>query len=170
MSEHILKTLDSDFMELCITILEKCKKKGVIYVPYFGHRTLEKQAKLWRQSRGSVEIKQTREMLIKNNAPNVANILVQVGAQYGKWATNALPAQSWHNHCLALDCYRLIDNKVSWDIKDYEILANVTVSQGLESGYFWESRDAVHIQLNKHSVLETYSWEDLNNLILRNIL
>lgn len=102
-------------------------------------------------------------------APFLAEVLKSIGPQYGRWATNALPGQSWHQHGLAVDCFLLDGNgHAVWDAgnEGYRIYAEEAVKLGLVAGYFWKPRrDAVHVQKPKGKVLDQFTWQQLDVLM-----
>lgn len=62
----------------------------------------------------------------------------------GNIVTNAKSGQSWHNYGLAADV--VFRSNGNWDWSkgrdDYEKLANIAVSKGLEWGGYWHSKQA----------------------------
>lgn len=148
--------------------LSACATAGVEMRPYYRLRTTTEQAKLWRQSRPKEEIEAAVSMLQRERAPYLARCLVEAGAQSGKWATNALPGQSWHQWGEAVDCAVYEHGKFSWSAAHpgYELYARAAKAEGLEAGYYWQRKDAVHIQFRVASVRSLYSWEDIDRLML----
>lgn len=112
--------LNSVFATKCQELLDSCATQDIIMVPYSGFRTLEEQAKLWRQSRSTAEITQKIAALRTSECDYLADIIEKVGPQpMGRLVTNAIPGLSWHNWGKAMDCYRLRDGKASWISRDY---------------------------------------------------
>jgi len=132
--------------------------------PFFTRRTVYVQAKLWRQSRTGWQVKQAIQNLEKADAPFIAKVIHDVGPQYGKWATNALPGLSWHNWGRALDCFLQVDGVACWDEKHigYKRYAETAKDLGLVAGYYWASNDAVHIQPTEARVIESKTWAEIN--------
>jgi hypothetical protein len=138
-------------------------------VPYCTVRHPAEQAKLWRQSRSLKEINTTIERLKENKAPFIAGIIQGVGAQpMKKWATSALPGQSWHQYGEAVDCYALNkDGSINWDgsSRFYRIYANHATELGLDAGYCWPKKDSVHVQFRRDPVLAVYNWKEIDKLM-----
>lgn len=159
-----ITVLDPDFQPIVTNVLSECKAQGVVMVPFFTLRTPIEQARLWRQSRSWKEIKQAIDHLKNDGAPWLADVLQNAGPQHGKWATNALPGESWHNWGFAVDCFLLVDGYAVWnaDHKGYRIYAEVATEYNLIAGYCWKSRDAVHIQYYQQSVRKSHEWPHIN--------
>lgn len=155
MSRSLLR-LEPEFREKLELVIETAKNDGVHMVPYETERHVDKQAKLWRQSRSAASVRQKIHFLRDSGAPFLAEVLDRVGPCSGGWATNALPGQSWHQWGQAADLYWDSNGPapggVEWsNLKGYEIFARIARDAGLTSGFFWKSRDAVHVQLPTES-------------------
>jgi hypothetical protein len=89
-------------------------------------------------------------MLTTNRAIFLAKVMQEVGAQpSGPWATNTLPGFSFHQWGTAADLYWKKNGEPEWDdMTGYAQFAEICKKHGLNSGYFWKSRDAVHVQLS----------------------
>jgi hypothetical protein len=137
-------------------------------IPYCSLRTPIQQAKYWRQSRGSKEIKFAIDMLNSEGAFFLAKTLKDVGPQYGRNVTSALPGLSWHQWGEALDCFSLLNEKANWDgdHSDYKIYAEVAKNNGLTPGAFWKMKDAVHIQYREEKVTYYYTWQDIDEIMM----
>jgi hypothetical protein len=152
-----LALLQPDFRTKLETAISETKRVGVHMVPYETERDVWKQAKLWRRSRTGEQVKQRIDSLRANDAGFLADVLESVGSQEGAWATNALPGQSWHQWGLACDLYwdkngPTVAGGIEWnDLTGYEVFAKIARKCGLTSGFFWESRDAVHVQFPAES-------------------
>lgn len=147
-----LDTLKPEFRIRLQTAIDAAKILDVHMVPYETERDVWRQAKLWRQSRSSQKIEEMVNFLNVQGAGFLADVIEEVGPQVGEWATNAIPGMSWHQWGLAADLYWDKNGDaaggVEWlDIAGYEDFAHVCRAMKLTSGYFWRSRDAVHIQL-----------------------
>lgn len=130
-------------------LLHNLKGRGFIFVPYFTVRDPYDQARLWRRSRTTREVRSATEILRLNGASFLAHALDVVGPQLtGPWATNALPGLSWHQWGEAVDFY-LDDGEGGADWfsdEGYEALAKEAKNLLLVSGYFWTTPDKNHIQ------------------------
>lgn len=150
-------------------LLARCEKRGHILRPFFTVRDVYEQAKLWRQSRPWPQIEAAINDLTREGTVWLAGVLESVGPQSGKWATNALPGQSWHQHGKAVDCFVLNQetNTAIWDSKHegYRLYAKEAVTLGLDAGYYWQRRDAVHVQKAAGRVMDRYSWAELDKLM-----
>jgi hypothetical protein len=136
-------------------------------IPYCSLRTPIQQAKYWRQSRGSKEIKFAIDMLNSEGAFFLAKTLKDVGPQYGRNVTSALPGLSWHQWGEALDCFSLLNEKANWDgnHSDYKIYAEISQNNGLAAGFLWRRKDSVHIQNRTRRVTDYYDWRDINEIM-----
>ncbi len=154
--------LDSGFIVKCQNLFNICEANKLTMVPYYGIRSLEDQAKLWRRSRTTVEVDAEISKLRSENCNYLADIIEKVGVQSnGKWATNSIPGLSWHNWGQALDCYRSIDGKAVWDKDDYTDFGKYAVEVGLKWGNTF--KDYNHIQLNQKEVPAIYSLKFVND-------
>lgn len=164
MGKEILFSLDKDFKLSVGQLLLNCKREGFDLIPFFGLRSIQAQAKFWRQSRTGYQVREAILLLQRKGAPYLAEVLQGVGPQHGRWVTNALPSQSWHNHGLAIDCFVMEDGKAIWDAghPGYECYAEQAKNLGLTAGYYWSNKDAVHVQQSDKGVLEIYTWPQLD--------
>lgn len=162
-----LKYLDSVFRLEVEELISQCSVENVCMVPYNTLRTPIQQAKYWRQSRTTAEIVQAIEMLKKEGAVWLADILHEVGPQYGRKVTSALPGLSWHQWGEAIDCFSLIGGKANWDSHhmDYNIYARIAEHLGLHPGHYWRDPDSVHVQKRKSAVLDFYSLKEINQIM-----
>lgn len=157
------KNMDAEFVEKCKALLANLKDQGTLMVPYFGYRTLEQQAKLWRQGRPTQQIIQMINKLKAENAPYLASQIENVGPQPGeKIVTDALPGCSWHNWGMALDCYATINNdpmKPNWDGRApaYKKYADAAKKMGLTAGADFVDIDYDHIQLLPKEVFSDHN-------------
>jgi len=156
--------LDSDFKIKYEQLQVNCEIEGHTIVPYFTLRHPSDQARFWRQSRSTKEINNAISYLIAKDALWLSDVLKNVGPQWGRWVTNALPGNSWHQFGKAVDSYVLYNGKAVWDGDGYIVMAEKAQSLRLTSGIGWN--DAVHVQSNPHSsVTKTLSWFDIDRLM-----
>lgn len=149
-------------------VLEACKAEGVIMVPYFTVRSPIEQAVLYRRSRTIDVISRKIQFLYDQKADYLAEILRDAGAFEGKWATNALPGESFHQWSEAVDCYWEVGGKQCWDtnktingVNGYKVYAQKAEEFGLTS--LASIGDAVHIQLRPGKVTDLYTWKEIND-------
>lgn len=156
--------LDPGFIVKCMNLLNSCEQSGFTMVPYFGQRSLEAQAKLWRQSRYINEIEDKITYLKNTDCDYLATILDNVGPQSGKWATNALPGFSWHNWGQALDCYYLNEGKADWTtIEAYNNYGKIAHDFGLTWGGNFSHKDPGHIQFLNREIPQLYDIKYVND-------
>jgi len=160
-----LNSLEKKFKIKVERVIELCKDESIVMVPYFTLRSPWQQAKYWRQSRSTAEVKNAIEMLHEEGAHWLAVILDGVGPQRGRWCTNALPGLSWHQYGEAVDCYLLKNGKANWDSVSYKRYAEISEQEGLTAGFFWRSQDAVHVQARKDKVTFCYDWIDIDAIM-----
>lgn len=150
-----LDGLDAAFRSKVEDLLKTLTALGVDMRPYFGLRTLEQQAILWRQSRSIEEITAATLKLKNAGAGFLAKVLENVGPQHGPHVTNALPGLSWHQWGEALDCFWSLNGTAEWSttkiedgINGYKVYATRAKDIGLDAGGFWGSfKDWPHVQL-----------------------
>ena len=165
-----LNKLEPVFKETVKELLQNVAALGHTLRPFFTTRSLEDQAKLWRQSRCSEEIDQAMRMLEREGAPALAGVIQNVGPQHGRWATNAMPGTSWHQWGEAVDCFVVSENgRAVWSAKHpaYQAYAEEAKKLGLNAGFFWPSKDAVHVQQRNESVRSSYTWAGIEAEMLR---
>ncbi|UFH57480.1 M15 family metallopeptidase [Spirosoma sp. KNUC1025] len=125
--------------------------------PNEGLRSPFVQAKYWRQSRATEEIRKAIKELTNKGATFLAHCLDSVGPQHGDPVTNALPGLSWHQWGESLDCFWVVNGKAVWDLEKkvngqngFRVYAEEAKKLGLNAGLFWTSfQDAPHVQLRK---------------------
>jgi peptidoglycan LD-endopeptidase CwlK len=160
-----LNLLVPDFRSKVDLVLAECLKRGHELRPFFTLRSLASQAQLWRQSRSSEEIA-AKVAVMKAASPWLANILASQPPTHGKWATNALPGQSWHQFGEAVDCFVFKNGSAIWDASHpgYVNYALIAQDHGLTAGRFWKGNDSdpPHVQLRKDSSpLHIMSWTQI---------
>lgn len=148
-----LDKLSHAFRTKLVMAMDESKAAGTIMVPYVADRDPWEQARLWRRSRNKAQVEAALTELRAGNAKWLADVLESVGPQpTGPWATNALPGFSYHQWGTACDLYWLKNGKTEWnDLTGYAAFAAHCKHVGLTHGYFWKSRDAVHVQLHSET-------------------
>ena len=156
--------LDDLFEEDVRQILAQLMREGFHMRPFFTRRIPWDQARLWRQSRTTQEIHRACAMLAREGAPFLRGVLLSVGPQEGRWATNALPGQSWHQWDEAVDCFVQENGTAVWrrTHPGYQRYAELGRERGLVPGYFWSRPDAVHMQKRDRKVRSIYTWAEIN--------
>lgn len=151
-------------------LLKKTKEEGLDFRVFKGIVDPWTQARWWRQSRCIEEIDQALAKLEREKAPLLANILREVGPQHGRWATNNLPGQSWHQYGEAVALMLVSPaGKTVWAASHpgYQRLAEVAPTVGLHSGWHWKHRDVNHLQLKPDAVRAYHLWTELDTMIRR---
>jgi len=163
LTDNWMLTLNPEFRGKVKELLLNCSKRGVTVAPFYGTRTPKEQAKLWAQSRSAGEIKEAASKL-QAVAPNVVKCILSVEPLSGRWATNLLPGQSWHQWGEAMDCCVLNTvGQAVWQSQHpgYAVYTEEAIRLGLTSGALWKSRDVAHIQLRKDNVRDLYAWKEI---------
>jgi len=115
MASRKLEDLISEVQEKAEKVHEVCEQVGVDLLIYCTLRSLEEQAKLFRQSRSWAEIKKKIDKFRNRGFYFLADIIEQVGPCSGRHVTNAGPGESWHNFGEAWDAVPLIGGKPAWN-------------------------------------------------------
>ncbi len=147
----IVASLDPRFAEKLSLVFDKLLEEGVVLRPYSGFRGPLEQAILWCQSRTALEVSLIVKRLQEEQAPYLAKVLQRalMICQPGRWATNNLPGQSWHNFGLAVDAHVVSeDGRAVWGPKHpaYSRYAELVREAGLFPGYDLARQDVVHVQ------------------------
>lgn len=164
-----LDDLNDPFRGKMDLVIAGCKGKGIVMHPYCVLRDVWEQARLWRQSRSWFEIKKAIMDLRSGGAHWIAEVLEGVGPQYGRWATNALPGESWHQYGAAVDCFVLEDKRAVWDSshRGYAVYASEAMKLDLGVGYYWRYPDPVHVQQFRCSVTSSTDWPTINDMMYK---
>jgi peptidoglycan L-alanyl-D-glutamate endopeptidase CwlK len=161
-----LDDLDPAFKSSILTLLGKVNSESQDYQlrVFYTLRGCTEQAKLWRQSRSSEEIRRGVHELRRAGADWIADCIVDCGPQHGRWATNAKPGQSWHQWGLAVDSFVAAGGRAVWNSshRGYQRYAAIAKELGLEAGAYWRRRDAVHVQRDNCRVLDKYTWREVD--------
>src|SRR5258707_1340603 len=124
MATDFLAQLDPDFAAVVRQVLAATEAKGITMRPNSAARSPWEQAKLWRQSRSTEQIRAAGQQMKDEGAPWLADVLAAVGPQHGDHVTNALPGKSAHQYRLAVDCFWLRNGEAEWqDMTGYRIYA-----------------------------------------------
>lgn len=150
-----LNTLIPELYDRASLLQEKCEFEGVPILIYCTYRSLEAQSRLYRQGRSTEKIEQKRDELVREwNRPDLAEILMGVGPQYGQYVkTKAGPGQSYHNYGRAIDGVPLRDGECVWGDKEeqdaalWSLYGRMCTEIGLKWGGHWQWPDKPHAQL-----------------------
>lgn len=155
--DKILPLLEPWFADRVSYLLEQLISEGVVIRPYSGHRKAFEQALLWSQSRTPLEAELIARRLEEEEAPFLAKGIRDASSNgwTGRWATNNLPGQSWHNFGLAIDAHVVSeDGRAVWGPKhaSYVRYAELATELGLCSGFNMARQDVVHVQAYNETV------------------
>jgi peptidoglycan LD-endopeptidase CwlK len=164
-----LSQLDPAFAAVVRQVLADCQTKGITMRPNSAARSPWEQARLWRQSRATEQIRAAGKQMKDEGAPWLANVLAEVGPQHGAHVTNALPGKSAHQYRLAVDCFWLLNGEAEWEnLTGYRIYATAAKERGLSAGMFWTSFvDPPHLQHDSMDDLSSRSWAMLEAEMVR---
>lgn len=145
-----LQVLRPDFRVAVERMRNLAETRGCTLLIYDTLRPLDVQARYYRQSRSWSEISRKIGEYRGRGLDIFADVLERVGPQHGRWATNAGPAESWHNYGLAFDACPLVDGACVWDEDDplWNVYAECVREVGLSWGGDWgkRRRDMPHTQ------------------------
>jgi peptidoglycan L-alanyl-D-glutamate endopeptidase CwlK len=128
-----LELLNSITKAKAENLQEVCECTTLIYCTV---RSAEKQARLWRQSRSLLEIMGKCQKFRERELGFLADVLENVGPQYGRHVTNACCGESYHQYGLAFDVVPLIHGKCDWK-DNWAQIGVATAKVGLEWGGSW---------------------------------
>jgi hypothetical protein len=151
-SRNILD-LDPEFGGRVNLLIHACRRKKLNLVPFSSRRGPMVQGRMWCQSRTLVEVQSQRKLLEGAGARTLASYLQDQWASTGRWSTDRLPGQSWHQWGEACDFFIEVGGKAVWtDGRFAEVLGKAARDLGLESGALWaRGKDPCHVQFRKES-------------------
>jgi len=158
-------------MQKALQVINQCKANGVDILVYNTLRTLEEQAKFYRQGRSWSVIKVKCINLRNAGYGYLADVIERVGPQKGtKKLTNAAPGESWHNLAYAFDAVPLIGKDPAWSYKGnerlWDVYGNACKWFGLTWGGDWNFKDYPHAQEHSETnPLNVYGPEALHKLL-----
>lgn len=149
--EDIKTHLDPKFASTVEVLLDRLLSEGIVMRPFSGLRGPLEQGILWAQSRTPLERELMARKLEDERAVYLAKVLRRAGSlcTAGRWATNNLPGQSWHNFGLAVDSHVVSeDGRAVWGPKHaaYSAYAKIGRELGLFPGYDLAKQDVIHVQ------------------------
>ncbi len=163
---HKLRGLDPAFLDKLLGVIETLAGQGHDLRVFSGVRDPFEQARLWRQSRTTEQIRVRCSELRRQGAPRIAACIEAVGPQYGKPVTKAVPGFSWHQHGEAADLFLAEpDGRADWDAsaEGYKALARVAREAGLKPGR--DFGDPPHVQLRAHEPHHIHEISRLDNML-----
>jgi hypothetical protein len=144
-----LNLLVPEFRERVEAVLQACASDGLTMRPFFTVRSTRDQGGLWRQSRSREEVNAMVTALLAKDCQYLAAAIISAGPRTGRWATNAVPGNSWHQWGEAIDCVVMKNGRADWeDIKAYQRYRGIGQALGLFIG---PKNDWVHLQLRPDS-------------------
>ncbi len=126
-----------------------CAEREVDVLIYCTLRTPAEQARLYRQGRNIRTIRGKAQELRQWN-PALADLLMDVGPQYGPKVTAAGPGQSYHQYGYAADGVPLRGGKPMWDASapEWRIYGDCARAAKLEWAGDWNrGREYPHVQM-----------------------
>lgn len=167
-----LSVLEPEFREMADLLLCGCLVQGITMIPFSVVRTPIEQAKLWRQSRATAQIKRAVTFLRSMSAHYLADCIESVGPQHGRCVTYHIPGASMHQWGLAMDCYWFCDGDAEWStihkndegFNGYKVYTKTATAMGLNAGGAWRSfKDYCHVDRMKDFIkIKKLSYEDIS--------
>lgn len=161
--------------------IEECWRLGVKVTIYNTQRSLEDQARYYRQGRSYLKIKDKAYSLAQKGFTYLSDALLSVGPQKGsKIITNAAPGESFHNLAEAFDAVPVRDIDGDGDLdglwnsekykEEWEVMFNVAEKLGLVAGGRWKGFvDSPHFQLRSgKNPVKIFTPERLKEIFIKN--
>lgn len=164
MASRALRDLWPGVRQRAEHLLHFAEMTGFDLLIYCTHRSATEQAQLYRQGRPIGVIQRKMDALEKRwQRPDLAELLHNVGPQYGPRVTNAGPGESLHQYGMAFDGCPLRGGKPVWgtqgdDRKLWEMYGDLGKKAGLAWAGEWRFREFPHLE---EPDLE---WQDLITL------
>lgn len=154
MANRDIKYLKPSIREKTELLKAACISEDFEILIYCTYRSFGEQARLYRRGRTLKQIQnKADELEEKWQRPDLAEILMNVGPQYGRVVTYAGPGQSLHNYGYAFDAVPMLNGKPVWGKKnviDRELwhqYGKLGVSCGLEWAGNWKNfKEFPHMQ------------------------
>ena len=148
------QVLNSETKEKIIKFEEGCLNSNIDILIYCTNRSLEEQAKLYRKSRTTRQIKRKIGKFKDNGFGFLADIIEKVGVQFGiigDHVTYAACGESFHNYGSAFDFVPLDGGKALWHYEDNKSIWDKAGSIGVEVGLEWAAdwsnfKERCHLQ------------------------
>lgn len=154
MARDVFPTLHPDARGKLQDFAQACADHGHELLVYCGYRSLEEQARLYRQGRTALAIGQKIDKLRAAGFGFLGDIIAGVGPQKGdKVLTDAAPGESFHNYGMAVDAVLLINGKPDWNVSDvlaWRAVGDIALAMGIEWAGRWTSfKEMVHFQVGR---------------------
>lgn len=118
MASRKLSDLKPEVERRAKRLLSLCIENELTILIYCTYRSVEEQARLYRQGHGISDIRwKASELEDEFGRPDLAELLMAVGPQKGPRVTNAGPGQSLHNYGYALDAVPVVGGKPLWSTR-----------------------------------------------------
>lgn len=119
MASRDLSDLQPGFEDRVRELLSEAEAQGLELLVYCTYRSPADQARLYRQSRNTLQISGMADRLKDQfQRPDLAQTLLDVGPQYGPRVTMAAPGMSIHQYGLAIDAVPMRAGKPVWGTTD----------------------------------------------------
>lgn len=175
MASRKLEDLTPDTLVKAQRMLKACDDAGINVLVYCTLRSLEEQAKLYRQSRSWAKIKEKMRSLESRGFGFLANVLDSVGPCSGPHTTYAGPGESFHNYAEAFDCVPMNGGRCLWSYKNNQEYWDAMICAGKMAGLtaggvdFGRFKDRPHFQLRSGSnPLRHYEPDQIKNMLQQN--
>jgi peptidoglycan LD-endopeptidase CwlK len=154
MASRDIKDLIPEFMPLAKQLLESCQMRGIEMRPFHTLRDPFEQARLWRQSRTTAEVKRKTAEFREAGAGFLAFCLDSVGKHFGRHVTDAPPGLSWHQWGESIDCLWVVEGEAEWSttrmvngLNGYQVYTEEARKLNLTpGGMFKRFKDFPHVQ------------------------
>src|SRR5262245_37617115 len=174
MASRDINDLIPEFVPLAEQLLKICLERGIEMRPFHTLRDPFEQARLWRQSRTTEEVKRKIVEFRDAGAIFLAFCLNSVGKQFGRHVTNSPPGLSWHQWGESMDCFWVVDGHAEWSttrlingLNGYQVYTEVARELGLTpGGLFSKQKDFPHVQFRPSSnPLSALSLQQINQMM-----
>jgi peptidoglycan L-alanyl-D-glutamate endopeptidase CwlK len=137
--------------------------RGLDLLIYCTYRSPREQARLFRKGRPLADIEaKADELDTEYGRPDLGDLLMEVGPQYGEIVTHAGPGQSIHQYRCAFDAVPLDGGKPVWGTSDpadrylWSTYGELVRAVGLEWAGDWE-----HFTEFPHAQEPSANWREL---------
>jgi len=177
MASRKLSDLIPEMEDRAEKVIQYCNEKGLDLLIYCTLRSLEEQAKLYRQSRSWSTIEKKIEKFNNRGFKFLADILEGVGPCSGPHVTNAAPGESWHGYAEAFDAVPVVGGKLDWaydkskEYEEWEIYGKAVLKAGLVWAGAWKSfKEFPHAQFRfgSSNPLKIYTPDQVYDILRKN--